>query len=227
MEQTEYITTSQLRMATVFLQGAELVRETTVKLHSCRNVLCVNGLPEDVHPESITVQAGNGAQLISAAFRVNHMEKSGATERVKDMEKQLELLEDQIRGCDDALWIIDGEADFLRRNQKIGGKHGIQLDNLRIISDYYRERMAELANMKFSQEKLKKDLQENHRGLNGNLENVAILATKVRARSLLSCLLRKAQAQDSPMAVQTPLMSVLSCLTMCIVPSGVRSMRLE
>ncbi len=143
---------SRIERATVFLSGAEITRVMRVDLKPGKNTVTFGGLPTDIRPESVGARVAdesNGAALLSAVFRVDHLAKPGASERVKRLNDELKTVRDDIERNADRVRVLDAEEAFLGKNSAIGGKIGVRFEELRSVDEYYRARLAEIASEKF------------------------------------------------------------------------------
>ena len=166
---------SSVHKATVFLSGAELTRTMDVDLKTGKNTIAFVGLPADVRPESVVASVEGKAQLMSAVFRVNHLESPEGAERVRKLNEELRAVEETISRNAARLPVLDAEADFLNQNRSIAGREGIKLDDLRAVAEYYRSRLEAVAgeklNIRYEQEELQKKLDRLAQQLGGDIDD--------------------------------------------------------
>ena len=166
---------SDVRRATVFLSGAELTRGMAVELKPGKNTVTFGGLPADVQPESVAATTQGDAQLLSAVYRINHLESPEGAERIKKLNDEFRSVEETMARNAAHVSVLEAEADFLRQNRSIAGRDGIQLDELREVSEYYRTRLAEIAdeklNVRYEQEELQKRFDRLAQQLGGGVDD--------------------------------------------------------
>ncbi|MDL2263785.1 DUF4139 domain-containing protein [Synergistaceae bacterium OttesenSCG-928-I11] len=156
---------SRIEHATVFLSGAEMTRVMRVDLKPGKNTVTFGGLPTDIRPESVGARVSGeseGAELMSAVYRVDHLAKPGASERVERLNGELKATRDEIERTADRVRLLEAEEEFLRKNSAIGGKAGIRLEELREVDEYYRARFSGIASEKFDCKRTAEELQKKH-----------------------------------------------------------------
>ena len=156
---------SRIERATVFLHGAEMTRVMRVELKPGKNTVTFSGLPTDIRPESVGARVSEGAELLSAIFRVDHLAKPGASERVERLNDELKTVRDDIERNADRVRLLDAEEEFLKKNGAIAGKTGIRLDDLRDIDEYYRARFSGIVSEKFDCKRAAEELQKKQERL--------------------------------------------------------------
>ena len=136
---------SQIKIVTVFLEGAQIERTATQALQAGKSTLVFKGLSPFTDPESIALKLDGKATLLSVSHRMNYLDLQRKDERVKALEAQVE-------GIDDSLAIeaaleqtLKDEESLLKSNQKVGGtQSGYELEKLQAIAEYYRNRIQSI-----------------------------------------------------------------------------------
>jgi conserved hypothetical protein len=160
---------SRVEKATIFLSGAELTRSMPVALRPGRNIVTFEGLPADVRPESVMAAISGDAQLISAAYRVNHLERPVVAERLARLREELKNVEDEVARTSGRIAVLEAEEEFFKLNRGIAGKDGIRLDDLRGVSEYFGARLTEIAEATFRERKALAELRERQARLTQEL----------------------------------------------------------
>lgn len=104
---------SQIDAVTVFPQGAEVTRLTSIKLPAGATTLLLEDLPGEADPQSIRVEgaAGEGVEITSVDTRSMPLFSEAQDAERKSVEKQIEALQDERSGLDQTV----ADADYQKR----------------------------------------------------------------------------------------------------------------
>lgn len=142
---TERKVTSQVKEVTVFLQGAQVTRQSTVELKPGSSILVISGTSPHVHENSIQVEGNQGVKIIGASFRVNYLKDLKQPEEAEKLKKELDRLSDILYKERTAVKIYDEEEAMLKSNKVIGGSmKGVDINELKVAVDYFRSRMMDI-----------------------------------------------------------------------------------
>ncbi len=150
---------SDVNEVTVFLKGAQVVRQNSVELAKGNTVIKFVNLSPFIDAKSVQVKAVGNVTVLSVNHQQNYLDKMEKSRELTDLEKQLETIDDKIRLENTYLTIIKEELDFMRENRNIGGKNEqISLTNLQQISDFYSTKLTSLKMKEIERAKTLKDL---------------------------------------------------------------------
>lgn len=136
--------TSQVKEVTVFLQGAQVTRTSTVELKPGQSTLVLTGTSPHVHENSIQAEANMSAKILGVSFRVNYLQDLKTPETTTALTKERERLSDQIVTENASLAIFIEEENMLKANKIIGGQNGLNVNDLKTAVDYYRQRLIDI-----------------------------------------------------------------------------------
>ena len=115
----EKTVTSNIEEVTVFLKGAQIVREKSVQVDKGKHVLKFVNLSPFIDAKSIQVKADGQITVLGVNHQQNFLEKSEKSEELKSLENQLKSIEDQITEESARLSILQEELEFLRENRDL------------------------------------------------------------------------------------------------------------
>ena len=176
-------TISVVEEVKIFLRGAEIKRRMVLEASKGKNTAVFEGLPQDVRPESINASVEKGGALLSADFTVDSFKEPNISKDIKSLEEKQKKVRDSIKEEMSKLDQLKAEISFLDSNKKIGGKSGLEINDLKEFERYFKERNAEIGAAKIVVEKrleeLSKEMERITKELSGHPTNVVRYAGKI------------------------------------------------
>jgi hypothetical protein len=164
-EMTEVTLKTTVAEATVFIKGAQVVRQTTADIPAGRSTLRFVGLSPYIDAKSVQVKAEGEVMVLSINHQTNYNDSIQQDENIKLYGKQLGEIEERIQKENASKEIIQEELTFLRENNKIGGTAGVNFDNLKATATYYGERITALKMKELDVNRKLRELEDEKRGL--------------------------------------------------------------
>ena len=167
---------SQIESVTVFLQGAQVTRESTVSLKKGKNAVYFRGLGEGINPQSIQVSAPEAFLIHGVVHEVNYLQRHIEEPKVKMLQDSLDIIKKLVEGNQMEHAILESEKTLILKNKSLASKEqGVNIDELMRTSDFYRSRLTEI---------LKKQLKFNRSSVKLGKRRSAIKAqlNELRAR---------------------------------------------
>jgi len=131
--------------ATVFIEGAQVIRKKSVDLTQGKSILKFVNLSPFVDPKSVQVKVEGELTVLSVNHQQNYLDKVEKPKELQDLEKSLETIDSKIKQENTYLSIIKEELAFLQENRAIGGKNEqISITNLQQVSDFYSNKLTAL-----------------------------------------------------------------------------------
>jgi len=136
---------SKISGATVFFSGAQIVREATVQVQPGTNVLLFSDLPQSINPRTIVVESESAITLQSVKHSLNYMKNQEKPKDVVKMEDSLKLMQQTLMFKNSMLQVYREEEAMVLANKAIGGENnGVQSDNLKNTTEFFRTRMIDV-----------------------------------------------------------------------------------
>jgi len=155
-EKNELILKTNISEATVFINGAQVIRKKTVDLQPGETTLKFAYLSPYIDGKSVQVKVNGKVMVLSVNHQLNYTDSLKQSNEQEKLSTRLEDLNDKITLEKTNQDIIVAELNFLNENIKIGGvNQGINLTNLKETANYYRERVSAL---KLKENTVKKSL---------------------------------------------------------------------
>ena len=165
---------SDVNEVTVFLKGAQVVRQNSVELAKGKTVVKFVNLSPFIDAKSVQVKAVGNVTVLSVNHQQNYLDKMEKSGELTDLENKLESIDDKIRLENTYLSIIKEELDFLRENRNIGGKNEqISLTNLQQTSDFYSSKLTSLKMKEIERAKTLKDLNKQKADLHNQINTIS------------------------------------------------------
>jgi len=136
---------SNITGATVYYIGAQIVREAKVQVQSGTNVLVFSDLPQSINPKTIVVESESAITLLSVKHNLNYLKNQVKPKEVAKMEDSLKLMQQNLQLKNAIFQVYKEEEAMLLANKSIGGENnGVQADNLKNSTDFFRNRMIDV-----------------------------------------------------------------------------------
>ncbi|MBL4644060.1 MAG: DUF4139 domain-containing protein [Flavobacteriaceae bacterium] len=138
---TEKKIQSKVSEAIVFLESAQVTRNTTITINKGITLLRFVKLSPFVDGKSIQVKTTNNVEIQAVNFEKNHLEKHPESIEIIKLRKELILIKKKIDLQNTLLKINKEEINFLKSNRVIGGKNQtLTATNLKNTATYYSHR---------------------------------------------------------------------------------------
>lgn len=148
---------TDITLVTLYLNGAEVSRETDLSITEGRTKLVVHNLSEKIDINSIRATTSNEVAILSVATKVNRFEELQHP-IVEQVEDSLTDLMDNITILNNELEAYEKEKELLAKNNDIGGEEtGVAITELKQAADFYRSRIKDINDKSFA---IKKKLQQ-------------------------------------------------------------------
>lgn len=135
---------SKITMSQVYFSGAQITREATVQLQSGTNILLFDDLPQDINPRTLLVESSSDITMLSVKHNLNYLKNQSKPSDVVKMEDTLKNLQQNLQLKNAILQVYQEEESMLLANKSIGGENGVQAENLRNTSDFFRTRLLDV-----------------------------------------------------------------------------------
>ena len=144
-QETVQDVSSKIAKVTVFLEGAQITRSSSVNLKQGVQNLSLTGIAAHIQEQSIQVDGPSSVKILSVSFRVNYLENVRKPERVTFLENERRKLLAQIAEEKSREEVFKEEESILKTNKSIGGTtRGVEIEELKIAMDYFRQRLSEI-----------------------------------------------------------------------------------
>ncbi|MDP4934563.1 MAG: DUF4140 domain-containing protein, partial [Salibacteraceae bacterium] len=205
--QTSTEVKSKINNVTVFPRGAQIERTAAKFLSAGRQTLTFSGLASELDPSSISVSASNGVNVLGVTTRTNFLQESEKPKEVVRLHDSLSRYEFDLQFNQNMLGVYSQERNMVLANQNVGwGEGEFVIEDLEDLSDFYRDRLADIMLKEMELQSKQKRLNENISRLRRQLNEfnaklnratgevlVEILATgNVNANFTLSYMVRNA-----------------------------------
>jgi len=138
---------SKITEVTVYLDGAHITRTAEFDLTKGSSEITFTGLSAKIDESSIQISGLQAASILSMSYDINYMiEKVNSSEslllqeKIETKEFQISLLKSRISG-------LEAEEQVINTNQSLNSNvESIDLDKIKKISNYYRQRITAIKN---------------------------------------------------------------------------------
>jgi uncharacterized protein (TIGR02231 family) len=137
--------TSQIKEVTVFLQGAQISRQSRVNITKGTSTLIFRDLPAGIDPQSIQARGEGNFVILSLLHQVNYLAGAHKTAGIQALQDTLKMLENQLAEVSGKQAVMKSEEELLIANRNLGGTdRTITMAELKLAADFYRTRLTEI-----------------------------------------------------------------------------------
>ena len=134
---------STIKEVTVYLSGAQITRNANFNLVSGTNEIVFTGLSHKIDESSIQVSGLQAVSILSIAYDTNYLTKVESNPEVAVWETDIEQLEQKIALLKNVITGLEEEELVITSNRTVSTRvKPIELEKLKEISSYYRERIT-------------------------------------------------------------------------------------
>lgn len=153
---------SQLKEATVYRFGAELVHTSTVKLESGTTDIIIEGLSNKIDLNSLQVGSDGRLTIMSTEFSTDYLKPATSSALIKRLEDSVEKYNKAYQRIQVDLRTGRELLDLLKANRTIAGSQtGLSVTELVKLMDYYKSKTLEIeGEMAIAKEKEKATLDQ-------------------------------------------------------------------
>ncbi|MDD5186353.1 MAG: mucoidy inhibitor MuiA family protein, partial [Paludibacter sp.] len=165
-EKSELILKTDVSEATVFINGAQVIRRKTVDLQPGKTTIKFTNLSPYIDGKSVQVKVNSKVMVLSVNHQLNFTDSLKQSNELEKLLGKIQILNDKIKLENTNLDIINEELTFLHDNRNIGGTaQGVNLTNLKETANYYHERVSFLKLKEIDVKKAIENLTEEKNGL--------------------------------------------------------------
>jgi len=195
-EKKDIVVKSDITDATVFINGAQVIRKKAVDITPGKSTLKFVGLSPYLDAKSVQVKVNGQITVLSVNHQLNYIDSAAQSKSVDQLLEKKKAIEDKLTVEKTSLDIVNEEFSFLKDNRAIGGKNQeVSLNNLKETSNFYRERIATLKMKELEINKSIDNLQAEKAKLENQIRQISTtpkqptseVLVKVDAKSPIRC----------------------------------------
>ncbi len=142
---------TEISSATIYLSGAEIIRNKSITLAKGKTQIIFEGLSPKINPKSIRITTDKTIDLLGISNKINYLAKEEHGPEIKRLNDSLEIVKNELQTIADKTDAFSTEKQLLLKNISLGGtNNGVNITELKQASDFYRLKITEI-NSKISQ----------------------------------------------------------------------------
>ncbi|MFK7782912.1 mucoidy inhibitor MuiA family protein [Psychroserpens sp.] len=163
-------TSSKLKDVTVYLNGAQITRTTSIQLQSGSTEFILDGLSPNIQENSIQVSGLQNASILSINYGINFLTKKQHTIEIESLKERIKVLNDKIQYEDHLIHGYNEEMYVIQNNRVLGNQNQVvNLEKLKQFASYYRHRMTEIKSSIYTSVKKKQEINKEITDVNNQL----------------------------------------------------------
>ncbi len=140
-------TPSKIKEVTVYMSGAQITRTAQLQLNIGTNEICFTGLSPKIDENSIQISGLQSVSILSMAFDIDYLALSEDKPEIIVLESKIKTANHKISQLSNRISGLEEEEKVINANRLIGGENlALDLDKVKNISSYYRERITGIKN---------------------------------------------------------------------------------
>tara|TARA_R110000868_G_scaffold145181_1_gene365098 strand:+ start:17546 stop:19579 length:2034 start_codon:yes stop_codon:yes gene_type:complete len=138
---------SQINAVTVYLNSAEISRLSKFDIKQGTSELIFTGLSSKIDESSIQIAGLQSVSILSIAYDLNYLDKTILTSETENMTNLIEAIELEIALLKNKILGLNEEEQVITTNRLLRSETQVfDLDKIKAISTYYRERITAIKN---------------------------------------------------------------------------------
>ncbi|RYH74494.1 mucoidy inhibitor MuiA family protein [Flavobacteriaceae bacterium 144Ye] len=151
-------TSSTIKGVTVYLNGAQITRITTVSVPVGTTEFVLDNLSPNIQESSIQVSGLKQASVLSINYGINYLTKKNYTKTIDSLQTEKDVLYDKIQIEDQLISGYNEELFIIQNNRKLSSDtETVSLEKVKAFANYYRTRITEINALIYKSEKQKKE----------------------------------------------------------------------
>ncbi|MCU0355980.1 MAG: DUF4139 domain-containing protein [Cyclobacteriaceae bacterium] len=170
---------SKITRVTVFMNRAQVTRDTRVRIDPGKTEVIISGLTAQLDQQSIQVSGKGNFILLGINYRQNYLSESNKPRRIRVLEDSLAWYKRQVAQEQLQRDLLNKEEQMLISNQKVGGaNHNLSVNELRAMSDFFRTRFTEIGTNRLKSDDKVAKLNAHIARLNQQLQELTNLLSR-------------------------------------------------
>ena len=136
---------SKITAVTVYLDGAEINRESLVKLNSGKSEITFKDLSPQIDESSIQISGLKDASILSINYGINYLSVKKQSDSILALQNEFKHLNTKIQYQYDLIAGYNEEVSLIQSNKHLGNETTVvSLEKLKTFATYYRTRITDL-----------------------------------------------------------------------------------
>jgi len=170
---TEKEVKSTVSEVTVYLEGAQETRKSTIDLPQGKTTLKFVGLSPFIDAKSIQLKVDGEVTVLTVNHQLNHLLKVEKSQTLKDLDSQIEVVDTKINLENAYLNIIQEDMAFLKENRMMSGKdQSLSVLTLKEASEFFSNKLTALNLKQIERLKTLNELNLHKRDLESQYESI-------------------------------------------------------
>ncbi len=151
---------SKIDNVTVYPRGAEVEASASAQLSAGRQTLVFSGISSEIDAQSVSVSASNGVNVLSVSTQNNFLRQPKLPVAVQRLKDSLDGYTFDHKFNQNMIEVYAQERQMILANQKVGWEESqFVIEDLEDLSDFYRDRLADIMLKRMEIEQEQKELQ--------------------------------------------------------------------
>lgn len=137
--------TPELKHVTVFTNGAQVERTSSMNLLAGEQVVTFTGLSPYTDVKSMQIKAHGKLTVLGVNYRTIHPDSLQRIKQLRDAEQKVKQTDDKEREMKSQLEVVNAQLEMLKTNCSTGNRTAVTpLANIKELNSYYAQEMLEL-----------------------------------------------------------------------------------
>jgi len=159
---------SNIDEVSFLLEGALIKSNVKVNIPRGESVLVIEHLPQSIDPTSIRIKTPKSIRVASVEPGINP--NTLPPNALDDIRAKRKIIQQKRQKLNNKLKALGEEMTLLKTNYNVKGQETLSKDKLKIIADFYRERMQEIHNTELDVQYTLHDLNKQLTALDDSIE---------------------------------------------------------
>lgn len=164
---------SRLQKVTVYQQGAQITRSSTIELSTGLQEFVIGGLPAEIMEGSLQVKGRGAFTILGTHFQKNYLQPGSEKRTIRLLRDSLNMLEREQQKLRGLLGVYQHEKEILLANKQVGNdQQGVGIAALEEAMAYFRNKLRQISREETELKNRMTKLEEQIQRIKKQLESI-------------------------------------------------------
>ena len=150
---------SVIKKVTVYQSGAQIERSASATLAAGKTTIKLTDIESSIDQNSIQASGSGTFSILAVNYKIRSTQTVGYPSEIEQLSDSIETLKFKVELANNVILALSDEKKMIVVNNKVDyAKLGFATEDLEDLSNYYRERITEILNLKSGQTRKIKSL---------------------------------------------------------------------
>lgn len=171
ISETQLVT--EIKEATVFIQGAHIHRKGEVLIPKGKTILQMKGLSPYINGKSISVKAQGDFTVLAVNHRLDYLTEVQKDSKIDSLSSEVEKIDLQLLEVMNKQAVLNAKQNLLDTNKDFGGTNGVSIEELKKAVAFFESETQDIKSKYLQNDLVRKELEKTRRKLNNQINELS------------------------------------------------------